>query len=456
MNLAGVLPWIHWRGLLILCLLVLGNFFCLACPFTLPRRLDRSLAAHRAGLADVAAQQMAGRGNAGRCFSGRTRRWRCGIGRPSWTAWLAIGYFVAAFTVDSLFRDGTFCKHVCPIGQFNFVQSLVSPWEVKVRQAEACDTCRTHDCIRGRESLPGCQLHLFQPLKTGNMDCTFCLDCVHACPQDNVGILFTLPGQDLWLDPFRSGVGRFSKAARSGGVGRGAGLRGLCQRRRHGRAGRGVATRSVASLMGARFAAADHQPASLSAAPADRDPGGWSITMAAAAGRRWGRLTIGPSELAQRACCWSLGAAGFFDVAGALQLSLAHQLRHVVVRCHASGSLAGLLGFAERTPMGCELLPPGRRLAAAIAEIVCFWTSGCWRRSTRLSPGRGLRPEPRPAAAPNRHPLGAVDHPAVRGRRLDRLPADANARHDAGGGMNTSVAEASAANQATDLAEVRP
>src|SRR5262249_2702303 len=37
MNLAGVVPWIHWRGLLILSLLVVGNVFCMACPFTLPR-----------------------------------------------------------------------------------------------------------------------------------------------------------------------------------------------------------------------------------------------------------------------------------------------------------------------------------------------------------------------------------------------------------------------------------
>ena len=41
MNLAGVLPWIHWRGLLILGLLVAGNVFCMACPFTLPRTLAR-------------------------------------------------------------------------------------------------------------------------------------------------------------------------------------------------------------------------------------------------------------------------------------------------------------------------------------------------------------------------------------------------------------------------------
>ena len=59
--------------------------------------------------------------------------------------------------------------------------------------------------------MPGCELHLFQPRKQGNLDCTFCLDCVHACPHDNVGVLAVVPGQALWSDPLRSGVGRFSR-----------------------------------------------------------------------------------------------------------------------------------------------------------------------------------------------------------------------------------------------------
>ena len=43
------------------------------------------------------------------------------------------------------------------------------------------------------------------------MDCTFCLDCVHACPHDNVGLTTRLPGSELWSDKRRSGVGLFSK-----------------------------------------------------------------------------------------------------------------------------------------------------------------------------------------------------------------------------------------------------
>jgi hypothetical protein len=131
--------------------------------------------------------------------------------RPRWTAGIALAYFVAAFVIDGLFRGASFCKYLCPIGQFNFVQSQVSPLEVAVREQGICATCRTRDCIRGREVIPGCELGLFQPRKVGNLDCTFCLDCVHACPHDNVGILAGPPGRHLRGFPLRSGLGRLGR-----------------------------------------------------------------------------------------------------------------------------------------------------------------------------------------------------------------------------------------------------
>ncbi|MDB5339043.1 MAG: yccM [Planctomycetaceae bacterium] len=209
MNLAGVLPWIHWRGLLILTLLAAGNFFCMACPFQLPRTLARRwLPANRVWPHAL------------------RNKWTAVVllvlflwayeafslwDSPWWTAWLALGYFGLAFMIDGFFREAAFCKYLCPIGQFNFVQSLVSPLEVKVVDPQICTGCQTKDCIRGREEIPGCELLLFQPRKSGNMDCTFCLDCIHACPHENVGILARTPGTDLWRDDDRSGVGRFSK-----------------------------------------------------------------------------------------------------------------------------------------------------------------------------------------------------------------------------------------------------
>ncbi len=131
--------------------------------------------------------------------------------RPEWTAWIVVGYLVAALVVDGIFAGAPFCKFVCPIGQFNFVQSLMAPWEIKPLRPALCAGCTTHDCIRGNASAPGCPTGLFVPHKSGNMDCTLCLDCVRACPQQNVGLLFSGPIDALVSDGLRSGIGRFSR-----------------------------------------------------------------------------------------------------------------------------------------------------------------------------------------------------------------------------------------------------
>jgi cytochrome c oxidase assembly factor CtaG/polyferredoxin len=190
MNLAGVLPWTYVRAFGVIGLLVLGNIFCLSCPFMLPREIG-----HRLGLARF-----------------KWPRWL----RSKWiaialmilffwsyeafaiwdhplrTAWLLIAYFAAAFLVDTFFRGASFCKYLCPLGQFNFAGSLLSPFSLQARSQATCRTCTTHDCIAGNAQHRGCELQLYMPQKAGNMDCTLCMDCVKACPHDNIG-LFAVP-----------------------------------------------------------------------------------------------------------------------------------------------------------------------------------------------------------------------------------------------------------------------
>ena len=216
-NMATVLTWVHFRGILVLVLLAAGNFFCLACPFMLVRNVARKLFKPRFNWPRPLRNKWLSIGLlvailfAYELFDLWSSPW--------WTAWLIVGYFATVLVVDGLFKHATFCKYVCPIGQFNFVASLVSPMEVAVRDHQVCDGCGTKDCIRGERKSGsdlvviqrGCELALFQPLKAGNMDCTFCLDCVHACPHDNVGILSRTPADELTVDPMRSGIGLFSR-----------------------------------------------------------------------------------------------------------------------------------------------------------------------------------------------------------------------------------------------------
>jgi hypothetical protein len=216
-NLATVLTWVHFRGALVLAILCAGNLFCLGCPFMLARNFMRRWIRPRFTWPRPLRNKWIPIG----LFVGVLFCYELfGLWASPWlTAWVIIGYFAITLLVDGLFRHGAFCKFVCPIGQFNFIAAALSPLEVAVRDHEVCAGCATKDCIRGRRepSSPlvvvqrGCELALFQPAKVGNMDCTFCLDCVHACPHDNVGILSRLPAGELMSDPPRSGIGRFSR-----------------------------------------------------------------------------------------------------------------------------------------------------------------------------------------------------------------------------------------------------
>ena len=284
-NLAGVLPWVHWRGFVVLALLIAGNLFCMACPFMLPRRLAKKLfPANRPWPKFIRSKWLA----IGVLLLFFWAYEAFDLWASPWlTAWVVLTYFVAAFAIDGIFQGAAFCKYVCPIGQFHFVHSMVSPLEVKVRQPAICGTCTTKDCIKGRYSqktetldarhsgesrnpddmdqpfqaperrllrhsresgnpssrkqqleaaIPttsqtptqaarevptpaglqlvqtGCELWLFQERKVGNMDCTFCLDCIQACPYDNVGIQLRAPTSEFRrLQEWHSGVGTLVK-----------------------------------------------------------------------------------------------------------------------------------------------------------------------------------------------------------------------------------------------------
>lgn len=127
------------------------------------------------------------------------------------TAWIIAGYFVAVTVVDLLFEGATFCKWLCPIGQYQMALSVASPLEVGMRLTDVCSNCQTQDCLRGNAAAPGCGTGLFMPKKVGNLDCTFCLDCVSACPHDNIGLLTRVPFVDITQDRWRSSIGVLAK-----------------------------------------------------------------------------------------------------------------------------------------------------------------------------------------------------------------------------------------------------
>lgn len=208
-NFTTVVVWTHYRGLLVVGLLAFGNLFCMGCPFVLARDAGRRLHAPRmvlprwlrtkwVGIVLFAAVLF--------CYE-LFDLWAL----PRATTALVLAYFGSALVVDLIFSGASFCKYFCPIGQFNFVASTLSPFEMRIRDGDTCRTCRTVDCIKGNDVQRGCELRLFLPAKVGNMDCTLCLDCVHACPHDNIALASRMPGLELADPRRRSGIGRFAR-----------------------------------------------------------------------------------------------------------------------------------------------------------------------------------------------------------------------------------------------------
>ena len=209
LNMAGMLPWVYWRGLSVFALLAVGNLFCMACPFTLVRDIGRKLLPANRKWPHILRNKWL----AGVIFVAYLWAYEAfGLWNSPWlTAWIIAGYFLAVLIVDGIFRGASFCKYVCPIGQFHFVVSTLSPREIAPREPAVCETCKTFDCIKGNETSRGCELDLFVPKKIGNLDCTLCLDCVQACPHDNIALISITPVKSFLTKTYRSSIGRLSK-----------------------------------------------------------------------------------------------------------------------------------------------------------------------------------------------------------------------------------------------------
>jgi ferredoxin len=217
-NLATVVPWVHYRGIVVIALLLLGNLFCMGCPFTLPRTLARRFV------------------QPGRRFPKRLRNkglaiaallvlfflyeWLNLWSSPLLTAWVIVAYFGLSFVIEAFFDESAFCKYICPLGTFNFVYSTASPTQIGARNPDTCRTCVGHECVNGsfsmqpvirldeikggeativhdRNGVLGCPTELFVPQIKSNLDCTQCLDCARACPHDNVALFVRTPGREL-------------------------------------------------------------------------------------------------------------------------------------------------------------------------------------------------------------------------------------------------------------------
>ena len=207
-NVAGTWPWTHGRGLAVVAAIGVGNLACMGCPLIAPRTLLRRWIRPRfrwpgwlRAKWPVAAMIVA---------------WLVAYEALGWwdspwlTASLVLGLVGAATAVDLLFEGSSFCQWVCPVGQWNMAMAIASPLQIQPRDPAVCMNCTSQACLRGGDRGPGCGTGLFVPRKSGSLECTWCLDCVTACPHDNVAIGTAVPMRETTIEGTRSAIGAWS------------------------------------------------------------------------------------------------------------------------------------------------------------------------------------------------------------------------------------------------------
>lgn len=201
-NTATVISWVVFRGFIILTLLFVGNLFCMACPFAITRSIARKLSSFGNRWPGFLRTKWISIGTIFLIFW--LYEWLDLWANPLLTAWIIIAYFIASVVAEAFFSESPFCKYICPLGAFNFVNSTLAPIQIQSLDAVVCHECKGKECVNGSEIVLGCGTELYVPTIRSNMDCTLCLDCSRACPYNNVGIAIRKPFSELLIDTVRA------------------------------------------------------------------------------------------------------------------------------------------------------------------------------------------------------------------------------------------------------------
>ncbi len=199
-NFATTGAWIDYRFLLVMVILLVGNLFCMSCPFVM---VSHGLQ-KRFGLNRVWPNWLKGKWiSLGLLVLilfvyEQASLWDS----PALTASVTVLYFAGAILTDTIFKGNAFCKYVCPLGLFNQTYAMLSPTEVKSKSASFCKSCTTKECIKGdqKTAQEGCQMSLYMGTKQSNIDCTYQMSCARACPYHNVGLETRNPLRELWTN----------------------------------------------------------------------------------------------------------------------------------------------------------------------------------------------------------------------------------------------------------------
>jgi len=180
-NPAILLTWILWWPAVIFTFFLAGRIWCTICPFGY--------------MGDVAQKVASWKKKAPRILKNMWWRLSLFLGLtwmttlfaldqvPRSTAYLALALTSGAVVLAIVYEKRVFCRYVCPLGGIFGLYSMTAPVHLAVKDKHVCQTeCKGKDCHAA------CDWFQFPAAMDRGAECNLCLDCVRACPHDNLAL----------------------------------------------------------------------------------------------------------------------------------------------------------------------------------------------------------------------------------------------------------------------------
>jgi len=198
-NPAVLLTWILWWPAVVFTFFLVGRIWCTICPFGYMGDVAQKVAT----LGKKAPQILKNMWWRLALFLGLT--WMTTLfaldRTPRGTAYLALGLTLGAVALAVIYEKRVFCRYVCPVGGIFGLYSMTAPVHLSVKDKHICQT----EC-KGKDCRVACAWFQFPASMDRTAECNLCLDCVRACPHDNLA---------LETQPFASDLVQFQPRRKS-------------------------------------------------------------------------------------------------------------------------------------------------------------------------------------------------------------------------------------------------
>lgn len=117
---------------------------------------------------------------------------------PHVTGWVLLALFTLSIGMSLVFEHRAFCSYICPIGGFSGLYAKSAPVEVRVVDKEICAKHGDKSCYQA------CPWGLYPLAMKDSSACGLCMECLRACPKDNLALNLRPYGSDLGRPPTSS------------------------------------------------------------------------------------------------------------------------------------------------------------------------------------------------------------------------------------------------------------